>query len=345
MDVWGTITRWAGDAWSGLTSVGGAAESALQAIWSFIQSVGAAVSWLLTALLAPGVLIIYAELTALNDVIRNLRDASDRTAWWIWTYMISPVQSMILLRLSLFEAVTVVRFQALTNLVYVLHLVGERYTDIEVGAERQQRQQAVASARAYALALTNQLHQAIETEAASAYKSGNGIRTTLLEQLADDLNVRGILDSAATKLLASAIDTLATIDDPVLAAAADRIISELVKASGIGGDLGDLIDRLLFPGAGGPQPKNLPGVIEDVAHRLSEIEDWISEFMLAGGPELEDEGRQLKSINSLVFDAAILGFFGAAVTEPQAWATAVSDTAGNVANATLGTIIDLISHV
>lgn len=345
MDVWGTVGGWAKNVWQGVQNLGGAAESVFEALWRFIQSVYAVTGWLLSALLAPGILIITAELKALFSLHQELRDALDRVAWWIDTYMIDPLRSYLLGRIFALEILTMAKFAYLTNLVEILHLVEERHTDDMVAQEAQTRAKAVASARAYAQALTGQLHQAIENEAVAGYKAGQGIRTTLLGQLADDLNVRGLLDTVTTRLLVDAIDAVMTIDDPALAAVANRIINTIIKKTGLGDALADLISKLIGAGPGGAAPKNLTGVIADITHRLGVIEDWISQFMLDGGPEIEAVGRQLKTINSLVVDAALLGFIVQAVTSPNAWATEVSDTVGTLANGTIGRIIGLIGHV
>jgi hypothetical protein len=345
MDVWGTVEGWAKNVWQGVQNLGGAAESVFEALWRFIQSVYAATGWLLSALLSPGILIITAELKALFSLHQELRDALDRVAWWIDTYMIDPLRSYLLGQIFALEILTMAKFAYLTNLMEILHLVEERHTDDMVAQEAQTRAKAVASARAYAQALTGQLHQAIENEAVAGYKAGQGIRTTLLGQLADDLNVRGLLDTVTTRLLVDAIDAVMTIDDPALAAVANRIINTIIKKTGLGDALADLISRLIGAGPGGAAPKNLTGVIADITHRLGVIEDWISQFMLDGGPEIEAVGKQLKMINSLVVDAALLGFIVQAVTSPNAWATEVSDTVGTLANDTIGRIIGLIGHV
>lgn len=344
MDIFSSIARWAGSAWDGLSSLTGDVGSATQALWSYASSVYQGLAWWAKVVISPGYYLINAELNAAVDFIRDVRDALDRVAWWVDNYMISPVEQKLIIRIIVLQAWTMVQFELLTKLVYVLHIVEERHTDVMVGQEREARIKDIASARAYSRALTTQLHQGIEAEAAAGYKAGQGIRTSLLTELAQDLHVRGLLDTAATEVLIKAVDALVAIDNPVIAAAANRVISTLIKKSGIGADIGDLIDRLINPGAGGNVPKDLHGVIADLTHRIAQLEDWVSKFMLNGGPEVEDAGRQWKTLNSLVVDAALLAFFGQAVAAPEAWATEVSDTVGVLANETVGRIIGLIGH-
>ena len=345
MDVFGSIENWASSAWDGFQSITGSAYTSWQRVWHLTASIVAGLGWVVMQLVSPGTIGIYQVLQALIVAVRNLRDALDRVAWWVWTYMILPVRADLEIQIWVLRAQLLVRIQLLTNLVWILYQVERAYTATLVGRERQQRIADIASARAYSRALTTQLHQTIEAEAVAGYKAGQGIRTTLLEQLAQDLHVRGILDKVATDLLVKAISVVVTVDDPVLAAAANRIIGLIIKKSGIGADLGDLIDRLINPGAGGPAPKDLTGVIADITHRIGQIEDWISRFMLDGGPELEDAGKQMKTMNSLVVDAGLLAFFTQAVVAPEAWAKEMTDTVGTVVNDTLSGIMRLIGHV
>ena len=345
MDVFGSIVNWANSAWSGFQSIGGSAYEAWNRVWHLTVSIIGGMAWIVAQLISPGLTIVYNELQALLLAVRALRDAVDRTAWWVWTYMILPVRSDLQIQIFITRAELLVKIQNLTNLVWILYQIERAYTVALVGQERQQRIADIASARAYSRALTAQLHQAIEAEAVSGYKQGQGVRTTLLQQLADDLHVRGLIDQAAATLLTKAIDVLVTVEDPVLAAAANRIIGLIVKKSGIGADLGDLIDRLINPGAGGATPKNLPGVIADITHRLSVIEDWISRFELDGGPEVHDAGRQMKTLTSLLVDAGLLAFFTQAVVAPEQWAREMNDTVGAVVNDTASGIIKLINHV
>jgi hypothetical protein len=344
VDVFGSIENWASSAWGGLQSVGGSFYEALNRVWHLTASIVAGLGWVVMQLVSPGTIGIYQDLQAVELGLRTLRDALDRVAWWVWTYMILPVRADLQIQIFLVRAQLLIRIQLLTNLVWILYQIERAYTIALVGQERQQRIADIASARAYAKALTTQLHQTIEAEAVAGYRAGQGVRSTLLQQLAEDLHLRGILDRVSTDLLIKAIGTVVTIDDPVLGAAANRIIGLIIRKSGIGADLGDLIDRLINPGAGGAAPRNLTGVIADITHRLGQIEDWITKFELDGGPELRDAGKQMKTMNGLLVDAALVAFFAQAVAAPEAWAREVSDTVGTVANDTIGGIMRLINH-
>lgn len=344
MGVFSSITKWAKDVWNTFGQVGGTIETVLQSLWQFVGSIYSGLGWIVQFLVMPGYFIVAKELQALFNLHQDLRNALDRVAWWVDTYLIGPLRSDLLFRIVQLELVVMAKFAYLTNLVYILHVIDQSYTDTMVAAERNARVADIKSARAYALALTNQLHQTIESEAVAGYKAGQGIRTSLLEQLADDLNVRGLLDTVTTDLLIKSIDVVMTIDDPALLAVANKIVKQIIAKSGLGAQIGDLIYGLIVPGAGGAAPKNLTGVISDITHRLGVIEDWISNFMLDGGPEIEAVGKQLKTINSLPVDVALLAFVVQAVTSPNTWATEVSDTLGTLANDTIGRIINLIGN-
>lgn len=344
VDVFGTIEQWAKDAWSAGQNVARDIESAVDDLWSFASSVLSGLATLAEHALEPLAHIVYDEADALLTIIRDTRDAVDRVAWWVDTYLLEPVRATLQLEINTLRAAMLLDFQNLTYLVELLHAQETAYINMRMLYESQDRVAGDAFGLANTQAAVTALHQTIEKEAVAGYAAGQGIRSNMIQQLASDLNVRGLLDTASTDILIKAVDVLVDIDDPELAAVANKIVSEIIKKSGIGDDLGDLIDRLIQPGPGGAKPKDLTGVIADITYRIGQLEGWISNFMLKGGPEVEDAGSQWKTLNSLIVDAGLLAFFAQAVADPAAWATEVADTVGVVANGALGSIVDLISH-
>jgi len=344
MDVFGTIEQWAKDAWNAGQSVISDAESAVEDLWSFSSSILSGLATLAEHALEPLAHIVYDEAAGLLMIVRDVRDAVDRVAWWVDTYLVEPVRATLQLEIVTLRYQLMSDVAFLTNLIYLLHDQETAYINLRMLYEEQDRVAGDAFGLANTQTWIKWLHQTIEAEAAAGYQAGQGIRSTLVQELISDMNVRGLIDTATTDVLIKAVDILVDIDDPELAAVANKIVSEIIKKSGIGADLGDLIDRLIQPGPGGAKPKTLTDVVSDVTHRIGQLEDWVSQFMLDGGPELEDAGKQWKTINSLAVDAALLGFFGQAMTDPVTWAKEVADTVGVVANDTLGSIIDLISR-
>lgn len=342
MDVLESVGRFAAEAWLALVALFNADTPALAALWRFVAALQDALSYVTTRGVQPAVSALTTGLGAANNAVAALRDAVNRTAAWVWTYMITPVRAALNTRIDREHAFTVAGIAATVKLAYQLYLADQQFTILLVGAERGDRIKDVQAARQYAATLVKSLHQAIENEAASGYRAGKGERTGPLAALVADLHLRGLIDTAVNQLLVKAISILAVTGNPVVQAAVTRVLAEVIKHTGIGKDLGDYLYSLLIPGAGGPDPKDLPSVVNDIAHRIGAIEDWITGFMLDGGPEVKQAGREWKTISSLAVDGALLAFVGQAVAAPEVWAREVADTVGTVANDALGGILDLI---
>jgi hypothetical protein len=341
----GQMVAWAIVAAASLAGVSLDLPATLTALYRFTDSVRVTLSHVVTEGLGPVVFQLENGLAATFEMGRALRDAINRTSGWIWSHQILPVWHGLDIKINTLNAQTAQKIADTRQFAYTLYLDAVRVATTLNIAERNARIADVNLARAQAQALTKALHQAIENEAAAGYRSGRGDRSSPLKALANDLHVRGLIDAVVTKLLIEAADVLVNTADPALAAVVDRVIGEVIKKSGIGKDLGDYLYGLIVPGSGGPDPKDLPGVMADVSHRLSAAEDWISSFMLAGGPEVEDAGRQWKTASSIAVDVALVAFVVQAVTAPEAWAREVADTVGVVGNDALIGIVNLIEHV
>lgn len=345
MDIFAAMLGWAVTAAAALAGVSVDLPTLLSALYQFTDTVRVVVSRLTTDLIGPVVVQLADGLAATFEMGRALRDAINRAAPWIWANKIIPVRASLWNLAWWLYARALAQVEVVRQLANTLYERAITFAANAVGAERADRVKDVNQARAQAQALTNALHQAIEREASTGYRAGRGDRSSPLKALAEDLHVRGLIDAVVTKLLIEAADVLVRTADPALAAVVERVIGEVIKKSGVGKDLGDYLYGLIVPGAGGPDPNDLPGVMADVSHRLSGVEDWISSFMLAGGPEVQDAGRQWKTVASLGVDAAFLAFVVQAVAAPDAWAREVADTVGVVGNAALGGIVDLIEKV
>lgn len=345
MGVFASMVAWSIVAYASLAGASLDVPGALRALYQFTDSVRTALSTVVYDGLGPVAVQLADGLAATFELGKALRDAINRAAPWIWSHMIVPVWHGLDIKINTLNAQTAAKIADTRKFAYTLYLDAVRIANTLVATERDQRTADVNQARAQAQALTKALHQAIENEAATGYRSGRGDRSGPLKALAQDLHVRGLIDTVVTDLLIKAADVLVNTADPALAAVVDRVIGEVIKKSGIGKDLGDYLYGLIVPGAGGPDPKDLPGVTAALAFRLGKVEDWISGFMLDGGPEVEDAGRQWKVASSLAVDALFLGFVGQAVAAPDVWAREVADTVGVVANGALSGIVDLIERV
>jgi hypothetical protein len=344
-DVFGAVGQAAGDAWNALVQLLSADETALLALWRFCAALQAEVSYLGTGAVQPSVSSLATAIGTAYNALLALRDAVNRTAWWVWTYEVLPVRFQLNAKIDQLAAWTIRQLQQLRSELTAQILAVRLFAALLFHTEQQARIKDVLAARKYALDLTTALHQRIEHEAASGYAAGKGNRTSPLAAIVADLHVRGLINAAVNTLLVRAIGILVSTGDPALEAVVARVIAAVIKKSGLGSDLGNYLYGLIIPGQGGPDPKDLPSVVSDVSHRLGAIEDWITGFMLDGGPEVKDAGRQWKRITSLTVDAALAAFFAQAVVAPEAWAREVADTVGVVANDALDGIVDLLHTV
>jgi hypothetical protein len=345
MGVFSTMLAYAITTAAALAGISTNLPATLSALYQFTDSVRTGLSLVVVEGLGPVTFQLADGLAATFTLGRALRDAINRAAPWIWANMIVPVWHRLDIKINTLNSQTAAKIADVRSFAYSLYVDAVRVATTLTTTERNARIQDVNLARAQAQALTKALHQAIENEAATGYRSGRGDRSSPLKALADDLHARGLIDAVVTKLLIEAADVLVNTADPALAAVVDRVIGQVIKKSGVGKDLGDYLYGLIVPGAGGPDPKDLPGVTADVSQRLSKIEGWISDFMLSGGPEVKDAGRQWKSATSLTVDALFLAFAGQAVAAPDAWAREMADTVGVVANGALSGIVDLLERV
>lgn len=332
-------------AWGAITAIRQDPQAAMTALAQYVDAVQVALDDTVVSGLRPTTLSLAEFAGAVFTVVRSLRDAVNRTAGWVWLYMIVPVWHGLDIKINTLNAQTAVKIADTRAFAYTLYLDAVRVATTLNRDERNARIADVNLARAQAQALTQALHQAIEHEAASGYAAGKGDRSGPLSALVADLHARGLINAVVNTLLVRAISVLLTTGDPALEAAVTRVISAVIKKSGLGSDLGNYLYGLIIPGQGGPEPKDLPSVVSDISHRLGAIEDWITGFMLDGGPEVKDAGRQWKTITSLTVDAALLAFFGQAVAAPEAWAREVSDTVGTVANDAASGIVALLHQV
>lgn len=345
MGVFATMLLYAVVAAAELAGVQLNLPATLTALYQYTDAVRVGLAKVVYDGLGPAVVQLADGLAATFEMGRALRDAINRASGWIWANMIVPVWHGLDIKINTLNAQTARKLADLRQFAVTLYIDAVRVATTLTRDETNARVADVNLARAQAQALTKALHQAVENEAATGYRSGRGDRSAPLKALAQDLNVRGLIDTVVTDLLIKAADVLVDTADPALSAVVERVIGQVIKKSGIGEDLGDYLYGLIVPGAGGPDPKDLPGVAADVSSRLSKIEDWISAFMLAGGPEVKNAGRQWKTASSIAVDVALLAFVTQAVTDPEAWAREVADTVGVVANGALSGIVDLIEHV
>lgn len=189
--------------------------------------------------------------------------------------------------------------------------------------DQDSRQQAAAGIKALDDLLTGQIQAVlkyaqsipgtIDNRAAAGYdptlKARAGLVSRLLDTVvAHDPAVAGLVSNLAK----FAID-LAGIDDPVLKIAAQLVLKQVIDRLGVDTALQAMLGDLLGGILGGGQPKTLQDIMGDVGDRLDALERGQAELS-----PLAPEADDLHEMGTLIFDAALLGYFVAAVTDPKA---------------------------
>ena len=155
----------------------------------------------------------------------------------------------------------------------------------------------------------------IDTRAAAGYDPTLRARATLLTRLLDTVVAHDpVVASLVSDLAKYAID-LAGIDDPVLRIAAQLLLKQVIDRLGVGTALQAMLSDLLGGIIGGGQPKTLQTIMADIGNRLDAVEEVQAELA-----PLAPEADDLHEMGTLVFDAALLAYFAAAVADPVATA-------------------------
>jgi Transglycosylase-like domain len=187
------------------------------------------------------------------------------------------------------------------------------------------RQQAAAGIKALDVKLTAQVDTVlkyaqtipglIDTRAANGYDPTLQARASLLTKLLDTAVAHEPLIAGLVSKLATAIIDLAGLEDPVLRIAMQLILKQVIDKLGINTALGAILNDLVGGILGGGPPKTLQDVTADIGKRLNSLEEGQAELA-----PLAPEADQLHEMGTLIFDAALLGYFAAAVAAPVATA-------------------------
>jgi hypothetical protein len=185
----------------------------------------------------------------------------------------------------------------------------------------------------------------VDREASDGYNSQTKAREGVIAKLADDLALRNPVMKAAVKDLITLMIDAIEIDNPVIRFALAKVLQEVIGKLGIDKVAGQLMQTLINDLTGHGKPSTLEEVSADTARRIGALEDQWADFMVKGGPEIQQAGEQWKAYGSLAIDAAVGYFFYLAATNPAAWARDVNDTAGTVVNVTAEAVVDIIRKV
>jgi len=339
------MLKYASDAWSFLAGIPGDIGTALGNLWKFTGSLATLLDHIISKVVRS---LLSAYLNVISDVLgamENLQGALERVKAWVYVYDIVPLRSFLLDVIARLAYRLEKQVAALKALEYRLYYASRSYAAHLVSAERAARIADVKNARAYALRLVTALHSAVEKEAADGYNSNTRARVSVITRIADEIAAKNpVVRSLISDFITLLLDFIGA-SNPVERIALQLLLTQVIDRLGVDKAAGELMSRLLGTLAGDPRPKDLRQVTAALAGRVTALEDQWADFMIAGGPEVEQAGRTWKAYTSLAVDAALLGFFGLAVTDPALWARAVADTAGAAVNDTIDGVSRAVKSV
>lgn len=339
-----TVINLAKSAWNIIAGIPSDVGNAIREVWKFIGSVHSLLSHLF------GTINLALHMANLSWLLwgfyttEAIWHALQRVSVWIRRHWLLPLWSAVLRRIAALKAWTAFWLTREYFLMLSLFAQAKAYAYRLVALERQQRIAAVNAEHAAMLRAVAQCLATVQAEAASGYKAGNTQRASVIAKIADDLANRNPVIRALVKDLVTGLLDLLAVDNPLLRLALSVVLREIIGRLGVDRVAGDLLGALMAPLLGNPNPGNLHDVTDDLARRVSALEAQWARYMTDGGPELDQAGRQYKSIASAGAQLALLAFFGLAVAAPDAWARDVADTAGTLVSDTIDGVSTLIRH-
>jgi len=344
MDFLRTVLHYASVAWSFIAGIPSDIGQAFDRIWRFAGSLYSLLSHLFSRIALDVLAGYLAILSGVIDAIAGQNQAIARSRTWIYRYYIVPLRSFLVNLMMRVALALLTRINAVRALAILLYARSIAFTVHQVAIERSARIADVRAARAYALQLVTALHSAIEAEASHAYDANTKTRESTLMRLIDEIASRNPVIRGLTRDLVTILIDLLETDNPLLRIALNFILPKIINRLGVDRVLGDLMLGILGPLAGTPKPKTLGDAIGDLARRVSVMEDRWTQFMIDGGPEIEQAGEQWKTIGAISTNVALLGFFGLAAADPAQWATVLADTAGAAVNDSAAMVAHLIRN-
>lgn len=209
------------------------------------------------------------------------------------------------------------------------------------------RQQAAAAISALNTALLAQINTVlkyaqsipatIDQRAAAGYDPTLRARGNLIQKLLDtviahDPAVAGLVGNLTTFII-----DLAGVEDPVLRIAAQFVLKQIIDRLGLDSALKAMLNDLVGGILGGGNPNTLQSIMADIGNRLDALESGQAELS-----PLAPEADDLHEMGTLIFDAALLGYFAAAVADPVATANDTVDVFAPVTGPLLAPIRALL---
>jgi hypothetical protein len=342
IDILKTVGQWAKNAFGFITGSGGNPLNALLGLWRYITSVHNVLAWLVGGPQLKFVIAALYNMSVLHLAVDAVSGALHLLARWILATWILPIRDDLIRRIAALRAWAVLTFQLTRALIELRYQAALAYTRALVGAERDQRLKGDQLEHAAMLHEVAAALATVQRQAVSGYDSTLHERLGIVGKILDELAVHDPLVKQVVRDMVTAIFDLETIDNPVLRFTIGHLLNTLIAKLSVDKVIADLVSRLLGSLTGHGRPQGLQDVTRDIGQRLNALEDQWADFMKHGGADVEQAGDEWAKLATLAVDVGILGMFGLAVANPQAWATGVADTIGVAGNDTLISVINLV---
>lgn len=342
IDFLKTLGQLAKDAFGLITGSSANPVNALLALWRYVTSEHNVLAWLVGGPQLKFVLAALYNMSVLHLAVDAVSGALHMLARWILATWILPLRDDMIRRIAALRAWAVLTFELTRALIELRYQAALAYTRALVGAERDQRIKGDQLEHAAMLQQVAAALATVQRQAVSGYDATLHERLGVVGKILDELAVHDPLVKQIVKDMVTAIFDLETIDNPILRFTIGHLLNTLIAKLSVDKVIGDLISRLLAALTGHGRPQGLQDVTRDIGQRLNALEDQWAEFFKHGGADVEQAGDEWAQLASLAVDVGILGMFGLAVADPQAWATSVADTIGVVGNDTLTSVINLV---
>lgn len=319
-------------AYGAIRKTHGIVQTALDGVWHWINGVATGVANFFGAHVVSAFHTVLGAFETEFDWWQKFVGGLWRIQYWVQIHVLKYLYNLIIAKYVKVQAQLKSDVARLIRLIYVTTQYVLVTAMRAVRAETLAREHAIKVALAVAARDDRMLHQTIEREAASAYRSQRDARVSVIVRLLEfavtrNPELRAIIGDAVTALL----DLLA-VDNPIARLALGFVVRDLIDKLGVDKLVGQLASDLLRPLLGDPKPANLHAVVSDMGARLVAAESFSATFTADGGSQVEQAGRLWRDITQPAIAAAIVGFTALGITEPDAWAKTLSNTIGRLGN-------------
>lgn len=311
-------------------------------LWSFVNTVVHSVGELYTRYYSAFAKSLEAYGGAMKWLIPIQYRAIYSLAVWVVNDVERKLNAMIMRAVDALKAWTFAQLKAVYYIMAVAVATLRTQLTARIHAEEIARIKAIARAEAQAKTEVRALHQAIEREAATSYKSANAGHLNAISVLSDAISAMApALKSLISRVVGYAID-LAEIDNPIIAFLAGKLLSFIIDRLGIDAIAGHLLHSLVLPASHIGAPSGLPEVITLICGRINALENFNAQFMADGGPEILQAGEEWRNTVAPLTSVALAAFFTTMVAAPDEWATVISDTIGIAVSDTISAVTTLL---